>query len=199
MQAEEIAKLNGNNNNQFTEKEVVWEIVDSAFAKIAVPIRGRLRRRRDCSKMNIQHDNNNKEIDTSVTSSRSEDEGSIKSLSEDSSSDDGPSNEDGEEFTGTLTNYNVEENEGACGGMHTNDEMVAALNSDQFDALADGSSVYCGVCATIHGDKAKILVKIVDECPSCNKGDLDLSPAAFDAATTADGEAHDIMWYFTKC
>ncbi|KAJ2510164.1 hypothetical protein H4217_008000 [Coemansia sp. RSA 1939] len=165
----------------------------------AVPIRGRLRRRRDCSKMNIQHDNNNKEIDTSVTSSRSEDEGSIKSLSEDSSSDDGPSNEDGEEFTGTLTNYNVEENEGACGGMHTNDEMVAALNSDQFDALADGSSVYCGVCATIHGDKAKILVKIVDECPSCNKGDLDLSPAAFDAATTADGEAHDIMWYFTKC
>ncbi|KAJ2654231.1 hypothetical protein IWW48_006241 [Coemansia sp. RSA 1200] len=156
-------------------------------------MRGRLRRRRDCSKMNIQHDTSNKEIDTPVTSSRSEDEGSIKSLSEDSSSDDGPSNDDGEEFTGTLTNYDVEENEGACGGMHTNDEMVAALNSDQFDALADGSSVYCGVCATIHGDKAKILVKIVDECPSCKKGDLDLSPAAFDAATTADGEAHDIM------
>ncbi|KAJ2402685.1 hypothetical protein GGI23_000532 [Coemansia sp. RSA 2559] len=142
--------------------------------------------------MNVQNNNNNpNEIGPSETSS--------SSPSKESSSVGGTNNSHGKEFNGSLTYYNVGENEGACGGMHTNEEMVAALNSAQFQANSDGSSVYCGVCATILGDKAQITVKIVDECPSCNNGDLDLSPAAFAATTSADGEAYNIKWYFTQC
>ncbi|KAJ1665615.1 hypothetical protein EV178_002990 [Coemansia sp. RSA 1646] len=166
----------------------IGDMDDGTFANSAAEERvmqirmGRLRRRRDCNKVNVQNNNNNNEIDQNYPSS----------LSEESSSANEPSSESGEEFTGTLTNYNVEENEGACGGMNTNDEMVAALNSAQFKADDNGSSVYCGVCATIMGDKATIVVKIVDECPTCQDNDLDLSPAAFAAATTADGMAKNI-------
>ncbi|KAJ1905170.1 hypothetical protein LPJ81_002073 [Coemansia sp. IMI 209127] len=153
---------------------------------------GRLsRRRRDCNKMNVQNNKNPNEIDPSESSS--------SSSPEESSSAGGTNSGNSEEFSGSLTHYNVEENEGACGSMNTNEEMVAALNSAQFQANSDGSSVYCGVCATILGDKAQITVKIVDECPSCSYGSLDLSPAAFDATTSADGEAYNIKWYFTQC
>ncbi|KAJ2214496.1 hypothetical protein EV179_002901 [Coemansia sp. RSA 487] len=171
----------------------IGDMDDGTFANSAAEERvmqirmGRLRRRRDCNKVNVQNNNNNNEIDQNYPSS----------LSEESSSANEPSSESGEEFTGTLTNYNVEENEGACGGMNTNDEMVAALNSAQFKADDNGSSVYCGVCATIMGDKATIVVKIVDECPTCQDNDLDLSPAAFAAATTADGMAKNIKWQST--
>lgn len=37
----------------------------------------------------------------------------------------------------------------------------------------------CGKYVNVHGPKGSVRVKIVDTCPPCASGDLDLSPAAF--------------------
>lgn len=41
---------------------------------------------------------------------------------------------------------------------------------------------YCGVCVEVTGKKGTQIIQIVDQCPSCHvDGDIDLSPAAFQA------------------
>lgn len=37
----------------------------------------------------------------------------------------------------------------------------------------------CGKYINVHGPKGSVKVKVVDTCPPCVSGDLDLSPAAF--------------------
>ncbi len=44
------------------------------------------------------------------------------------------------------------------------------------------NSNYCGVCVEVTGIKGTQIIQIVDQCPSCHvDGDIDLSPAAFQA------------------
>jgi hypothetical protein len=44
------------------------------------------------------------------------------------------------------------------------------------------NSNYCGVCVEVTGKKGTQIIQIVDQCPSCQvEGDIDLSPAAFQA------------------
>lgn len=44
------------------------------------------------------------------------------------------------------------------------------------------NSNYCGVCVEVTGKKGTQIIQIVDQCPSCHvDGDIDLSPAAFQA------------------
>lgn len=76
--------------------------------------------------------------------------------------------------------------------------MVAALNKPQYGDL-NKKSKYCGKCAQIKGDRATVVVKIVDACPECKKGSLDLSKTAFKKTTNADGEAEDISWLWVSC
>lgn len=72
--------------------------------------------------------------------------------------------------------------------------MIAALNETDFSSAA-----WCGACAKVTGPKGVVTVKIVDMCPTCSAGDLDLSPAAFAAiAEPIDGVA-DINWEFVPC
>lgn len=41
---------------------------------------------------------------------------------------------------------------------------------------------FCGVCVEVTGKKGTQIIQIVDQCPSCHvEGDIDLSPAAFQA------------------
>ncbi|KAJ2755880.1 hypothetical protein GGI19_001301 [Coemansia pectinata] len=99
-------------------------------------------------------------------------------------------------FVGKLTWYNVGGD--ACGTNSKGSDMVAALNKPQY---GDTSKVSpnCGKCAKIKGDKATIVVRIVDACPECKFGSLDLSKAAFKAVTKADGVANKISWSWVKC
>ncbi len=53
---------------------------------------------------------------------------------------------------------------------------MAALNAPQYDADVGGS---CGACAEVTGAKGTIVVRIVDRCPVCAHGDMDLSEEAF--------------------
>ena len=62
-------------------------------------------------------------------------------------------------------------------GPSPQDLMVAAMNAEEYDNAA-----YCG--AYVHGvtgPKGEVTVRIVDLCPECRAGHLDLSQEAFAA------------------
>jgi hypothetical protein len=81
---------------------------------------------------------------------------------------------------GDGTYYSPSVGVGACEWLNGDDEMVAALNIQQFGTFARPSaSPACGACIRVTGPKGTVMVRIVDKCPVCKKGDVDLSPAAF--------------------
>ncbi|KAI8979606.1 RlpA-like double-psi beta-barrel-protein domain-containing protein-containing protein, partial [Mycotypha africana] len=84
---------------------------------------------------------------------------------------------------------------GSCGWTNSDTDLIAALNAPQ---MANGdnpnNNPNCGKYANVKGPKGTVKVKIVDTCPPCVKGDLDLSPAAFGKiADFADGRVA-ISW-----
>lgn len=90
-------------------------------------------------------------------------------------------------FSGDATYFNV--GLGACGHHNNNNQLVAALNKPQYGGGGD-----CGKRAHIKGPKGEVTVTIVDECPGCAYGSLDLSPAAFShIAELRQGRVH-IEW-----
>jgi expansin (peptidoglycan-binding protein) len=52
--------------------------------------------------------------------------------------------------------------------------MVAAINASDYNSAA-----MCGAYVSVSGPKGTVTVRIVDLCPGCQAGDLDLSQEAF--------------------
>jgi expansin len=78
------------------------------------------------------------------------------------------------DHAGEATYYDAD-GSGSCSfGKSPDDLMVAALNGADWDG-----SAMCGACALVFGPGGKVVVRIVDKCPGCDKGDLDLSREAF--------------------
>lgn len=76
--------------------------------------------------------------------------------------------------TGIATYYYAD-GSGACGfDPSPNDLMVAAMNAEEYNHAA-----YCGAYVQVTGRKGTITVRIVDLCPECLAGHLDLSLQAF--------------------
>jgi expansin (peptidoglycan-binding protein) len=64
---------------------------------------------------------------------------------------------------------------GACSlDASPDDLMVAAMNGAEYDGAA-----WCGAYVHVTGPKGAVTVRIVDLCPGCKVGDLDLSQEAF--------------------
>jgi expansin (peptidoglycan-binding protein) len=64
---------------------------------------------------------------------------------------------------------------GACGfNASPNDLMVTAMNAEEYNNAA-----YCGAYLLVSGPKGQIVVRVVDLCPECHSGHLDLSREAF--------------------
>ncbi len=75
---------------------------------------------------------------------------------------------------GIATYYNAT-GAGAClFDPSPQDLMVAAMNAVEYDNAA-----VCGAYVTISGPKGAVTVRIVDLCPECQAGHLDLSREAF--------------------
>jgi expansin (peptidoglycan-binding protein) len=80
---------------------------------------------------------------------------------------------------GIATYYNAT-GAGACSFDPSPDDlMVAAMNADEYDNAA-----VCGEYLKVNGPKGTITLRIVDLCPECKAGHLDLSQEAF--ASIAD-------------
>jgi expansin (peptidoglycan-binding protein) len=75
---------------------------------------------------------------------------------------------------GIATYYDAD-GSGACMfDPSPNDLMVAAMNGVEYNHAA-----YCGAFVQVNGAKGTIIVRIVDLCPECLAGHLDLSREAF--------------------
>jgi len=89
---------------------------------------------------------------------------------------------------------------GACGATNSDEELVCALNHDQFGEYVNGaSSPACGACLMVTGPLGSVKVRVVDKCPGCKNGDLDLSPAAFNKIGAEVQGRIKIDWHTCDC
>jgi expansin len=85
--------------------------------------------------------------------------------------------------------------EGTCGYPASPGNLdVAALNTSQWDTAR-----YCGMCVQVNGPKGAITVRVVDSCPTCKKGDLDLSESAFTKLADRSVGRIPITWKAVPC
>jgi expansin (peptidoglycan-binding protein) len=74
------------------------------------------------------------------------------------------------------------------------DTLHAAMNNVEYD-----TSDYCGACVRVLGPKGSVILKVVDRCPECLSGDIDMTPQAFKAiANQTDGRIK-ISWQLINC
>lgn len=110
----------------------------------------------------------------------------------------GPGGECGDmpsEKTGEGTYYDAT-GAGNCSFDPTpNDLMVAAMNDPDY-----GTADWCGACLEVTGPKGtSIRVRVVDRCPECKAGDLDLSRQAFEMLSPLSAGRIAISWREVAC
>lgn len=97
--------------------------------------------------------------------------------------------------SGEATYYDFADGSGNCGFPATpNDLMVGAMNHVDYAA-----SAVCGACVRIDGPNGSVDVRIVDQCPECPEGDIDLSPEAFARIAAIEAGRVPITWQYTSC
>lgn len=98
-------------------------------------------------------------------------------------------------FEGEGTYY-AATGDGACsfGASADNPLLVGAMNAPDYD-----NSNVCGACAHLKGPEGEVTVRIVDLCPECAHGDIDLSPAAFEKLAPLEKGRIPITWQFVPC
>lgn len=72
--------------------------------------------------------------------------------------------------------------------------LIAALNNPDW-----ANSGWCGACADVDGPDGSVQVRIVDKCPECATGDLDMSPFAFQQIAPLEDGRVPITWKFVPC
>ena len=101
----------------------------------------------------------------------------------------------GEVQQGVATYYDFANGDGACMfGPSPDDLDVAAMNAPQW-----GGSAVCGACASVTGPNGTVVVRIVDLCPECKTGHLDLSPEAFAKVADLAKGLVNITWHLQPC
>ncbi|ORX80723.1 hypothetical protein BCR32DRAFT_189522, partial [Anaeromyces robustus] len=69
---------------------------------------------------------------------------------------------------------------GACALSPKNPKFFAALNYIQYGEYPNpNNSVVCGKCVKLINGSKSVVVEIVDKCPVCKSGDVDIAPYAF--------------------
>jgi expansin (peptidoglycan-binding protein) len=92
-------------------------------------------------------------------------------------------------YSGEATYY-AATGAGACSfDASPGDLMVAAMNAPQY-----ANAAYCGAYVRVSGPQGQVTVRIVDLCPECASGDLDLSPQAFALIAHLPQGRVDINW-----
>ena len=96
---------------------------------------------------------------------------------------------------GEATFYDFADGSGACGFPATPDDlMIGAMNAADF-----GNSDPCGACAHVVGPDGEIDICIVDLCPDCAQGNIDLSPTAFAKIAKLETGRVPISWQYVAC
>jgi expansin (peptidoglycan-binding protein) len=74
------------------------------------------------------------------------------------------------------------------------DLMVAAMNGADY-----ANAAWCGACLAVTGPNGTIAVRVVDQCPGCKRGDLDLSEHAFAMLAPPSVGRIPITWHEIAC
>lgn len=102
---------------------------------------------------------------------------------------------DAERHEGEGTYYDFADGSGNCSFPATPDDlMVAAMNHTDY-----AGSAACGTCIRVVGPEGSVDVRIVDRCPECPRGDVDLSPEAFERIAPLSAGRVPIEWQYIAC
>jgi hypothetical protein len=91
--------------------------------------------------------------------------------------------------SGRATHYRLEST-GNCSfpGYPGPDRLFVALNATDY-----GTAELCGAYLAVQGNRGSVTVKVIDQCPECPAGALDLSEEAF-ARVTGDAGVTSVQW-----
>ncbi len=95
--------------------------------------------------------------------------------------------------TGQATYYDAD-GTGNCSFDASTDFLVAAMNATDY-----GDAVWCGACVDVTGPSGHVVVRIVDKCPGCAAGGLDLSETAFGMISPLSAGRVAITWQEVDC
>jgi expansin (peptidoglycan-binding protein) len=96
--------------------------------------------------------------------------------------------------TGEATYYAADGSGNCAFDPSPDDLMVAALNSTDYDGAAA-----CGACVAVDGPAGSVTVRIVDRCPGCAAGDIDLGREAFERIAKIAAGRVDVSWRYVGC
>lgn len=99
-----------------------------------------------------------------------------------------------EDHAGEATYYAADGSGNCSFDPSPGDLMVAALNTADYDGAAA-----CGACAEVDGPNGSVTVRIVDRCPGCEDGDIDLSQQAFERIAPLAAGRVVVSWRFVPC
>jgi expansin len=94
----------------------------------------------------------------------------------------------GKTYTGAGTFY-AANGEGNCSFEKTGDLMVGAMNQVDYE-----NSQACGAHLAVTGPKGTVTIRVVDRCPECPKGAIDLSREAFAKIAPTSAGKVSISW-----
>ncbi|KAG8699348.1 hypothetical protein FRC11_013762, partial [Ceratobasidium sp. 423] len=101
-------------------------------------------------------------------------------------------------YTGDATYFNA--GLGACGGTNGNSEHVVALNVPTnictLQQWNGGANCWRGITIQAYGKQVN--AAIVDQCPGCGYGSLDLTPSLFEVFTDLSVGRFGITWWYRK-
>lgn len=95
--------------------------------------------------------------------------------------------------TGQATYY-AADGTGNCSFPADATRMVAAINAPDYATAA-----WCGACLEVTGPSGTTVVRVVDKCPGCAHGDLDLSREAFERIAPLSAGRVAITWREVAC
>jgi expansin (peptidoglycan-binding protein) len=98
------------------------------------------------------------------------------------------------EASGEGTYYDANGTGNCSFDASPNDLLVAAMNAADYNTAA-----WCGACLEVTGPTGKVTVRVVDQCPGCAHGDLDLSPQAFQMLSPLSAGRVPITWHEVAC
>ncbi|KAI0201982.1 RlpA-like double-psi beta-barrel-protein domain-containing protein-containing protein [Astrocystis sublimbata] len=93
----------------------------------------------------------------------------------------------GQGYTGDLTFY--QPGLGACGETSTDSEAVVALSPSEYNGN-------CGKTIAIHKDGKTAKAKVVDKCPGCASGAIDVSSTVFSSLVDPSVGRTTVSWSF---
>ncbi|KAJ9099258.1 hypothetical protein QFC21_004139 [Naganishia friedmannii] len=85
---------------------------------------------------------------------------------------------------------------GACGQTNTDSDYIVALNSAQYGGGYPGPECFKQIQISANGKTAT--ATIMDECPTCSYGELDLSPSLFNHFADFDAGIFEMTWDYVS-